>query len=91
VRNAPILVLDEATASLDSQSEAEVQKAIDHLAENRTVICVAHRLSTLRSMDQILVIEKGRVLEQGSFDQLLTRRGLFTSMAARQSIFPQAA
>jgi ABC-type multidrug transport system fused ATPase/permease subunit len=91
VRNAPILVLDEATASLDSQSEAEVQKAIDHLAENRTVICVAHRLSTLRSMDQILVVEKGRVIEQGSFDQLLTRRGLFTSMAARQSIFPQAA
>jgi subfamily B ATP-binding cassette protein MsbA len=89
VRNAPILVLDEATASLDSQSEAEVQKAIDHLAENRTVICVAHRLSTLRSMDQILVLEKGRIVEQGSFDQLLAQRGLFTAMAARQSIFPQ--
>jgi len=89
VRNAPILVLDEATASLDSQSEAEVQKAIDHLAENRTVICVAHRLSTLRSMDRILVLEKGRVVEQGSFDQLLTEGGLFTAMAARQSIFPQ--
>jgi ATP-binding cassette, subfamily B, bacterial MsbA len=89
VRNAPILVLDEATASLDSQSEAEVQKAIDHLAENRTVICVAHRLSTLRSMDQILVLEKGRIVEQGSFDQLIARHGLFTAMAARQSIFPQ--
>jgi subfamily B ATP-binding cassette protein MsbA len=91
VRNAPILVLDEATASLDSQSEAEVQKAIDDLAENRTVVCVAHRLSTLRAMDQILVIEKGRIVEQGSFDQLLTQRGLFTAMAARQSIFPTAA
>ena len=91
VRNAPILVLDEATASLDSQSEAEVQKAIDHLAENRTVICVAHRLSTLRSMDNILVLEKGRIIEQGSFDQLLARNGLFTAMAARQSIFPKAA
>jgi ATP-binding cassette, subfamily B, bacterial MsbA len=89
VRNAPILVLDEATASLDSQSEAEVQKAIDHLAENRTVICVAHRLSTLRSMDRILVLEKGRIVEQGSFDELLARGGLFTAMAARQSIFPQ--
>jgi subfamily B ATP-binding cassette protein MsbA len=88
VRNAPILVLDEATASLDSQSEAEVQKAIDHLAENRTVICVAHRLSTLRSMDQILVLDKGRIIEQGSFDQLLTQGGTFTAMAARQSIFP---
>jgi len=91
VRNAPILVLDEATASLDSQSEAEVQKAIDHLAENRTVICVAHRLSTLRSMDTILVLEKGRIIEQGSFDQLLAQRGVFTAMAARQSIFPKAA
>jgi ATP-binding cassette, subfamily B, bacterial MsbA len=89
VRNAPILVLDEATASLDSQAEAEVQKAIDHLAENRTVICVAHRLSTLRSMDRILVLEKGRIVEQGSFDQLLAQGGLFTAMAARQSIFPQ--
>ena len=91
IRNAPILVLDEATAALDSQSEAEVQKAIDHLAENRTVICVAHRLSTLRSMDQILVLEKGRIVERGGFDQLLAQRGLFTAMAARQSIFPKAA
>ena len=89
VRNAPILVLDEATASLDSQAEAEVQKAIDHLAEHRTVICVAHRLSTLRSMDQILVLEKGRIVERGSFDALLAQRGIFTAMAARQSIFPQ--
>jgi ABC-type multidrug transport system fused ATPase/permease subunit len=91
VRNAPILVLDEATASLDSQAEAEVQRAIDHLAENRTVICVAHRLSTLRSMDEILVMEKGRVIERGDFDQLLAQRGAFTAMAARQSIFPKAA
>ena len=91
VRNAPILVLDEATASLDSQSEAEVQKAIDRLAENRTVICVAHRLSTLRSMDQILVLDKGRIIEQGSFDDLLGKGGTFTAMAARQSIFPDKA
>jgi subfamily B ATP-binding cassette protein MsbA len=89
VRNAPILVLDEATAALDAQSEAEVQKAIDHLAEHRTVICVAHRLSTLRSMDRILVLSQGRVIEQGTFDQLLAQRGVFTAMAARQSIFPQ--
>ena len=89
IRNAPILVLDEATASLDSQSEAEVQKAIDHLAENRTVVCVAHRLSTLRSMDQIIVLHKGHIVEQGGFDQLLSQKGIFTAMAARQSIFPQ--
>jgi subfamily B ATP-binding cassette protein MsbA len=89
VRNAPILVLDEATAALDSQSEAEVQKAIDDLAENRTVICVAHRLSTLRSMDRILVLQRGRVVESGRFDELLARGGLFAGMAARQSILPQ--
>ena len=65
VRNAPILVLDEATASLDSNSESKVQKAIDRLAENRTVICVAHRLSTLRSMDQILMISNGHVVRAG--------------------------
>ena len=75
----------------EKRHEAEVQKAIDHLAEHRTVICVAHRLSTLRTMDTILVLEKGRVVEQGSFDQLLSQRGIFTAMAARQSIFPQAA
>ena len=91
VRNAPILVLDEATAALDSQAEAEVQRAIDHLAENRTVICVAHRLSTLRSMDEILVLERGRVIERGDFDQLLGQRGVFAAMAARQSIYPKAA
>jgi ABC-type multidrug transport system fused ATPase/permease subunit len=91
VRNAPILVLDEATASLDSQAEAEVQRAIDHLAENRTVICVAHRLSTLRAMDEIVVLERGRILERGGFDELLARRGVFAAMAARQSIFPKAA
>jgi subfamily B ATP-binding cassette protein MsbA len=89
VRNAPILVLDEATAALDAQSEAEVQKAIDHLAEHRTVICVAHRLSTLRSMDRIIVLSQGRIVEQGDFEQLLAQRGIFTAMAARQSIFPQ--
>jgi subfamily B ATP-binding cassette protein MsbA len=91
VRNAPILVLDEATASLDSKSEAEVQDAIDELAENRTVICVAHRLSTLRAMDEILVMERGVIVEQGGFDELLNRRGPFAAMAARQSIFPKAA
>ena len=91
VRNAPILVLDEATASLDSKSEAEVQSAIDQLTENRTVICVAHRLSTLRSMDEILVMDQGRIVERGSFDELLDRGKVFASMAGRQSIFSQAA
>jgi len=86
VRNAPILVLDEATAALDSKAEAEVQAAIDRLAENRTVICVAHRLSTLAAMDRIIVLSEGRMVEEGSFDELLRNGGAFASMAARQGI-----
>lgn len=88
VRNAPILVLDEATASLDSQSEAEVQSAIDALAEQRTVICVAHRLSTLSNMDRVLVLDQGRIVEDGSFQELLRAGKLFAKMAQKQGIFP---
>ena len=88
VRNAPILVLDEATASLDSQAEVEVQAEIDRLEANRTVISIAHRLSTLANMDQVIVLSKeGRIVEQGKFDELLRAKGLFASMAARQGIF----
>jgi ATP-binding cassette, subfamily B, bacterial MsbA len=86
VRNAPILVLDEATASLDSQAEAEVQRAIDHLAENRTVISVAHRLSTLSNCDQVIVLSEGRIVEQGRFDELLSAGGAFAAMARRQGL-----
>jgi ABC-type multidrug transport system fused ATPase/permease subunit len=89
VRNAPILVLDEATAALDSQSEAEVQAAIDQLAEQRTVVCIAHRLSTLAGMDRIIVFSQGRIVEEGGFQELLKRGGLFAGMAARQGIRPQ--
>ncbi len=86
VRDAPILVLDEATASLDSKTEAEVQAAIDRLAENRTVICVAHRLSTLATMDQIIVLSEGQIVESGRFEELVARKGRFADMAARQGI-----
>jgi subfamily B ATP-binding cassette protein MsbA len=86
IRNAPILVLDEATASLDAQSEAEVQSAIDELAENRTVICVAHRLSTLAKMDRIIVLSQGRIVEEGGFNELIRAGGIFASMARRQGI-----
>ena len=86
VRNAPILVLDEATASLDSRAEAEVQKVIDQFAEHRTVICVAHRLSTLAAMDRIIVLADGQLVEQGSFAELLQANGEFAAMARRQGI-----
>jgi ABC-type multidrug transport system fused ATPase/permease subunit len=88
VRNAPILVLDEATAQLDPKAEAEVQAAIDRLAEHRTVVCVAHRLSTLASMDRVIVLTEGQIVEEGGFDELLRKGGAFAAMAAKQGIFP---
>lgn len=90
VRNAPILVLDEATAALDSKSEGEVQAAIDALAEHRTVICVAHRLSTLASMDRIIVLSQGKIVEEGSFDELVKAGRSFAAMAAQQGIFAKS-
>jgi ABC-type multidrug transport system fused ATPase/permease subunit len=86
IRNSPILLLDEATAALDSKSEAEVQATLDRLSENYTIIAVAHRLSSLRNFDRILVMENGRVVEAGSFPELIARGGLFATMAARQGL-----
>ena len=86
VRQAPILILDEATAALDSKAEAEVQGAIDRLEEGRTVVCVAHRLSTLRRMDRIIVLDQGRVVESGSFEGLLEGGGAFSEMAPKQGL-----
>ena len=86
VRQAPILILDEATAALDSKAESEVQGAIDRLEEGRTVVCVAHRLSTLRGMDKIIVLEEGRVVQEGGFAELLERDGVFAEMARKQGL-----
>ena len=86
VRQASILILDEATASLDSKAEAEVQAAIDRLEQGRTVLCVAHRLSTLRGMDKIIVLNQGHVEESGSFEELLEKDGAFAEMARKQGL-----
>jgi subfamily B ATP-binding cassette protein MsbA len=86
LKNAPILLLDEATAALDSKAESQVQRAIERLEENRTVVCVAHRLSTLENMDEILVLQRGRIVERGSFQALLEMGGEFASMAAKQGL-----
>jgi subfamily B ATP-binding cassette protein MsbA len=86
IRNAPILILDEATASLDARGEAEVQAVVDRLEENRTVICVAHRLSTLALMDEIIVLSQGRIVERGAFQTLLRESGIFAAMARQQGI-----
>jgi ATP-binding cassette, subfamily B, bacterial len=83
LRNPPVLVLDEATSSLDTQTEAAVQAALERLAEGRTTITIAHRLSTVRDADQIVVLDHGRIVERGTHEQLLERGGLYAALVAR--------
>jgi ATP-binding cassette subfamily B protein len=85
LKNAPILVLDEATSSLDSESEALIQDALWKLMAGRTAIVIAHRLSTVRRMDRLVVIDGGRTVEQGSHEELLQAGGLYASLWAHQS------
>ena len=84
LRDTPILLLDEATSALDVQSEAVVQKALDALAKGRTTLVIAHRLSTVRHADKIVVMDQGRVVEQGTHDELLARGGTFARLHALQ-------
>ena len=82
LRNPPILVLDEATSALDTETERAVQEALERLGEGRTVIAIAHRLSTVRDADQIVVLDAGRVVERGSHDELIERGGRYAALLA---------
>lgn len=90
LKNPPILLLDEATSALDAVTERQVQDAIDAAAEGRTTFIIAHRLSTVRRADRILVFHDGRIVEEGSFDDLLRRDGRFAALARAQGFEPAA-
>ena len=83
LKDAPIQILDEATSALDNATEARIQRALRTLAHGRTTFIIAHRLSTVRDADQILVMEGGRIVEQGSYDQLMSQNGLFAALAGQ--------
>lgn len=84
--NPPILILDEATSALDSHAERLVQEAITNLMQSRTSLVIAHRLSTIQHADEILVIERGQVVERGTHDELIAKKGVYKSLRSMQNI-----
>ena len=86
LKNPPILILDEATSSLDTESERLVQDAINKMMQNRTSIVIAHRLSTIRHADEIIVLKKGKIVERGTHDELIKHEGFYNRLVFMQEI-----
>ncbi len=86
LNNPPILVFDEATSSLDSQSEISVQKAIEKITKDKTTIIIAHKLKTVQDADRILVLSKGKIMEEGNHQTLMALKGLYYSMVSGQEL-----
>ena len=84
LKKSPILVLDEATSSLDSKAEQKIQKALEELMKNRTTIVIAHRLSTLKQMDRIIVFENGKIIEDGNHQELMKLKGKYYELWQHQ-------
>jgi len=85
LKDAPILVLDEATSALDSEVEASIQRALYRLMANKTVIAIAHRLSTIAAMDRLIVMDEGKIIEQGSHQELLALEGIYAKLWRHQT------
>lgn len=85
LKNAPILILDEATSALDSEVEAAIQDNLNTLMQGKTVIAIAHRLSTIAAMDRLIVLDQGRIVEQGTHQQLIDENGIYAKLWRRQS------
>jgi ABC-type multidrug transport system fused ATPase/permease subunit len=86
LKDAPVLILDEATSHLDAVNEQQVRRALDRLMQGRTTLVIAHRLSTIRNADAIVVLDGGRVVEQGTHDELVAKGGLYGHLVANQMI-----
>ena len=85
LKDAPILILDEATSALDSEVEAAIQESFQSLMAGKTVVAIAHRLSTIAAMDRLIVMDQGRIVEEGTHETLLRRGGLYADLWSRQS------
>ena len=85
LKNPPIMILDEATSALDTESERLVQVALENMMKNRTSIVIAHRLSTIQNADEIIVMQKGEIVEQGKHQELLDKKGVYSNLVAMQS------